>query len=75
MNTGGLLLLLLITFVLMIMFKIPIAYSLGLSSILVICKMHIPITPQAHLNQDKGTGVFNNNAGCLFNGRCIRSNR
>ena len=24
--------------------------------------MHIPITPQAHLNQDKGTGVFNNNA-------------
>ena len=44
MNTGGLLLLLLITFVVMIVLKIPIAYSLGLSSVLVIAVMGLPIT-------------------------------
>ena len=39
-----LLLLLLITFVVMIALKIPIAYSLGLSSMLVIAVMRLPIT-------------------------------
>ena len=27
--------------------------------------MHIRITPQEHLNQDKGAGVFNNNDGSV----------
>ena len=44
MNTAGLLLLLLFAFVIMIVLKIPIAYSLGLSSVMVITVMRLPVT-------------------------------
>ena len=44
MDNGQLLLILLAGFAVMVMVKIPIAYALGLSSLVVIVKMGIPMT-------------------------------
>lgn len=44
MDNGQLLLILLLGFAVMVMVKIPIAYALGLSSLVVIVKMGIPMT-------------------------------
>ena len=44
MDNGQLLLILLVSFAIMVMIKIPIAYALGLSSMIVIIKMGLPLT-------------------------------